>query len=101
MKTKMLGLEKIEQVAFILKAIGHPLRIRVIDLLRKDKELTVNQLCELLDAEQSLLSQHLAKMKLKGVLGNRRAGKNVYYFLKLKEVLKVMDCMESCQLSHL
>ena len=97
MKTEILDLEKIEKVAGILRVIGHPLRIQVIDALRETNELTVNELCRRLSVDQSLLSQHLAKMKLKGVLSNRREGRNIFYSLKLKEVLKVMDCMRDCQ----
>ncbi|MGI9542563.1 MAG: ArsR/SmtB family transcription factor [Cyclobacteriaceae bacterium] len=98
MKTETLDFEKLEKVADILRVIGHPLRIQVIDALRKSNELMVNELCSILDVDQSLLSQHLAKMKMKGVLSNRREGRNIFYSLKLKEVLKVMDCMRDCQI---
>ena len=102
MKTKVetLSIEKIEKVAFILKAIGNPLKIGILDLLRVHQELMVSQLSEKLEAEQSLISHHLNGLKLKGILGSRRDGKNIYYHLKLKEVVKVLDCMQSCQLER-
>jgi ArsR family transcriptional regulator len=65
--------------------------------LTKHDELTVNEIVEKLGTEQSLTSHHLSTMKLKGVLNNRREGKNIYYALKLREVTKVIDCMEQCQ----
>ena len=99
MKTKNIDLEKLEKVAAILKAVGHPVRIQVVNLLRDGKELSVNKLCEMLDVDQSLLSQHLSKMKLKGVLASRREGRNIFYSLKLMEVLKVMECMRSCRIN--
>jgi ArsR family transcriptional regulator len=37
-------------------------------------------------------------MKLKGILESRRDGKNIFYRLKLKEVLKVIQCMQHCSL---
>jgi len=98
MKTGTLDIKKVEKVAFILKAIGNPLRIGIIDALRVNEELTVNQISTRLEAEQSLVSHNLLNMKLKGILDSRREGKNIYYRLKLKEVLKVIECMENCDM---
>ncbi len=90
--------EKMEQVAFILKTIAHPLRISIISLLVTNGKLCVNDICKLLNSEQSLTSHHLSNMKLSGILGNVREGKNMYYFLKLKEVITVISCMNKCEL---
>jgi len=101
MKTGTLDIKKVEKVAFILKAIGNPLRIGVIDILRTNDELTVNQISNQLDAEQSLVSHNLLNMKLKGILDSRREGKHIYYRLKLREVLKVIECMENCDMDSI
>ena len=93
-----LDSEKLEQVAFILKTIAHPLRISIISLLVSNDKLCVNEICELLGSEQSLTSHHLSNMKLSGILGSAREGKNMYYFLKLKEVVTVITCMNKCEL---
>ena len=93
-----LDSEKLEQVAFILKTIAHPLRISIISLLVSNEKLCVNDICELLGSEQSLTSHHLSNMKLSGILGSVREGKNMYYFLKLKEVVTVITCMNKCEL---
>ncbi len=98
MKPGTLDIKKVEKVAFILKAIGNPLRIGIIDALRVNDELSVNDISRRLQAEQSLVSHNLLNMKLKGILESRREGKNIYYRLKLKEVLKVIECMENCNL---
>ena len=92
-----LSTEKFEKVAFILKTVAHPLRLGVIDLLTHRERLSVNEICEKLNAEQSLVSHHLTNMKLKGILGSSREGKNIYYFLKMQEVVKVIACMENCE----
>jgi DNA-binding transcriptional ArsR family regulator len=97
-----LSPEKLEQVAFILKTIAHPTRIAVISILKNGERLSVNEICEKLGgAEQSLTSHHLSNMKLKGVLGSERKGRNIYYFLKLDEVIKVINCVESCNIPSL
>lgn len=90
--------EKLERVAFILKTIAHPLRISIISLLVSNEKLCVNDICELLSSEQSLTSHHLSNMKLSGILGSAREGKNIYYFLKLQEVITVINCMNRCEL---
>lgn len=91
-----LRVEKLEKMAFILKTIAHPLRLGVIDLLTHHDRLPVNEICEKLNAEQSLISHHLNNMKLKGILGSSREGKNIYYHLKMEEAIKVIACMEGC-----
>ncbi len=90
--------EKLEKVAFILKTIAHPLRINVISLLMENDRLCVNEICQKLGSEQSLTSHHLSNMKLTGILGSEREGKNMYYFLKLKEVVSVIECMNKCEM---
>ncbi len=93
-----LDAEKLEKVAFILKTIAHPLRISIISLLVANEKLCVNDICDQLNSEQSLTSHHLSNMKLSGILGSTREGKNMYYFLRLKEVVTVITCMNKCEL---
>jgi DNA-binding transcriptional ArsR family regulator len=88
--------EKLEKVSFILKTIAHPLRIGIIGLLVENGKMCVNDICEKLDSEQSLTSHHLSNMKLAGILGSERNGKNINYYLKLTEVVEVIRCMNHC-----
>jgi ArsR family transcriptional regulator len=89
--------QKLEKAAFILKTVAHPARLAIIDMLRKSKKLSVSEICEALEIEQSLTSHHLNNMKVKGILGSERDGKQIYYFLKEKDVAKLIDCIENCQ----
>jgi len=90
--------KQLEKVADILKSIAHPLRINIVELLIENDRLSVNQICDILKSEQSLTSHHLNNLKMKGVLENERIGQNIYYSLKLKEVIKVINCMKECDL---
>lgn len=92
----VIDIEKLDKVAFVLKTIAHPLRIGIVELLTNNDKLSVNEICGMLGSEQSLISHHLSNMKLKGILSSTRDGKNIYYSLKLKEVTKVIDCIEDC-----
>jgi DNA-binding transcriptional ArsR family regulator len=88
--------EKYEKAAYILKAIAHPTRLAIIQLLEQENSLSVNEICEALDCEQSLISHHLINMKLRGILQSQKNGLNMYYSLKEHEVSKILSCIENC-----
>jgi len=49
-----------------------------------------------MDIEQSMLSHHLSKMKANGVLCSEKKGKNNFYSIADRRVLKIFDCIDSC-----
>lgn len=96
MNAAISNTDKLEKAAYILKTVAHPARLAIVDMLRRGRKLSVTEICENLGMEQSLTSHHLNTMKLKGILGCERDGKQVYYHLKEKDVAKVLDCIENC-----
>lgn len=92
----LLSAEKLEKAAYVLKTVAHPLRLGIVDILRNRDRVSVNEICEILSAEQSLTSHHLNNLRAGGVLGCSREGKQVFYFLKHKEVAQIIDCIEQC-----
>lgn len=64
----------------ILKALSDDTRLRILNLLDMD-ELTVTEICQALNRNQSIISKHLTRMRLIGIVGDRRKGLNVYYSL--------------------
>lgn len=91
---KLLEDEKrIDKAAYVLKAIAHPLRIKIIQMLNENKELNVSTIYKNLNAEQSLISHHLINMRDKGILDIRRNGKNIYYFLVDSAVSEIIECI--------
>ena len=66
-----------EATAF-LKALAHEGRLRILCHLA-DGEKSVTELERLLDARQSAVSQQLARLRLEGLVENRREGKVIYY----------------------
>jgi DNA-binding transcriptional ArsR family regulator len=91
-----LSIEKMEKVAFILKTTAHPTRIAIVQLLAAQESLSVTEISDKLNVEQSLLSHHLSGMKLKGILSSTRDGKNIFYSLKMREVIDVIQCLAGC-----
>ncbi|MEO5378573.1 MAG: metalloregulator ArsR/SmtB family transcription factor [Magnetococcus sp. DMHC-6] len=68
----------IEKVARCMKALAHPLRLKVIVALN-DKELSVQELVEAVGTTQSNVSQHLTIMRDKNILSSRRLANQVFY----------------------
>jgi DNA-binding transcriptional ArsR family regulator len=91
--------EQIEKAAGMLKAIAHPVRISILNYLEDGKKLTVTELHELLQIEQSTTSHHLGILKDKGVLSSKREGKNTYYFLKHINLANIIECVSSCSVN--
>ena len=67
-----------ELIARRFRALGDPLRVRMLDLLR-DQELSVTTLADQLGAGQQNVSKHLALLVEAGMLARRKQGNHVYY----------------------
>ncbi len=95
--TQRIDQSKIERAAYVLKAVAHPVRIGIIDILDQSDRLSVTELQELLGIEQSLLSHHLSNLRDKGILTTQRDGKNVYYSLADRTITGIIDCINGCK----
>lgn len=86
--------------ADVCKALGHPLRIQVIDILQ-DKELCFTDILDLTGGLKSNLSQHLSVMTKKGILITRREGQCVYFKLSSKKVAQACQLMREVLIESL
>lgn len=80
-------MDKIEELAHILKACGHPLRLKILCAIERQEEPCVTELWNCLEQAQPVVSQHLAVLKRKGIVraqaqGNRRVYSIVDPFIK-------------------
>jgi DNA-binding transcriptional ArsR family regulator len=91
-----LNIDQLEQAVSMLKAIAHPMRISIISLLEDGRRMTVTEIHEKLQIEQSTTSHHLGILKDKGVLSSKREGKNTLYFLRNENLGKILDCIGRC-----
>lgn len=96
MRISDLSPEELDRAANMLKAIAHPMRISILNYLEDGKKLTVSEIHELLNIEQSTTSHHLGILKDKGILNSQREGKNTYYFLKHDTLSNIVDCIGKC-----
>lgn len=83
----------VETTARMLRCLGHPVRLRILDYLERRDEATVTEVYEALEIEQAVCSQHLNLMRDKGILARRKDGVNVYYRLGDPRALKVLSCL--------
>ncbi len=93
----MIPVEKLEKASEMLKAIAHPMRIAIVDMLADEQSLTVTEIHETLKIEQAVASHHLSIMKNKGVLISERNGKNCHYKLKHPRLSQIVSCIDKCQ----
>ncbi len=93
-----LDAERINQIAYILKGIGHSVRLQIISQLKDGAECSVGEIQQNLEVEQTVLSHHLAKMRDLGLLTNRREGKSIYYRLKDQQIAQIISCMQKCDI---
>ena len=80
----------IEHLSQILRAMSHPNRIIIINLLSKSKRLSVGEICERTGFAQPLVSHHVLDMNLKGILNLERDGRNAYYSLTDSKPIKIL-----------
>ena len=76
--------------AEFFRTLGHPARIRLLQLLR-DGERTVGALQVALGLDSSSTSQQLAALRKQGLVESRREGTNVYYRVKDRRTLELLE----------
>src|SRR5579872_5274353 len=86
--------------ASIFQALGHPTRIAIVELLR-DGELSAGVIQERLGIEQANVSQHLAVLRSRQILINRKEGNQVFYSLRSPVLVEVLDIMRRYLKTHL
>jgi len=81
--------DNIDSAARALKAIAHPLRLRILCVLNED-EYCVQDIVEIVGTSQSNISQHLAVLRDKGVLATRKDANRVYYRVSNPRTLQLI-----------
>ena len=78
--------------ASLFQALAHPTRIAILELLREG-ELPAGTIQDRLGVEQANLSQHLAVLRSRQIVPNRKEGNQVFYSLRSPVLLEVLDIM--------
>jgi DNA-binding transcriptional ArsR family regulator len=91
--------EDIERASRSLKAMSHPLRLKILCTLG-DEEISVQEIVEHVGTSQSNISQHLAILRDKGILASRKDANRVYYRVSDSRTLKLIGMMREVFCSH-
>lgn len=93
---KLSGNRKMcDEAAEVLKAVAHPLRLRIVAVLCERTE-HVNGLAGRLQAPQSIVSQQLRILRMRGLVSSTRENGLAVYRLAEPNLKKVVNCMEGC-----
>lgn len=84
---------EIEKTAEKLKAISHPLRLKILCNLA-GSELTVHKIMQRTGTSQSNISQHLGHLRDKGIVDSRRDANKVYYRVGDMRILNMISMMK-------
>src|SRR5437763_3202958 len=83
--------EQAERMAVIAKALGDPIRLQLVDVLKKHAgEVCVCELVPLFEISQPTLSHHLGKLRAAGIVDSERRGLWAYYYVR-PEALKELS----------
>ena len=98
MPDKELKMREVKQLDFeaeadVLKVLAHPVRIQIAYGLSEVGDCNVKNIWSCLGLPQSNVSQHLNLMKSRGLIGSRRQGVEMHYFLKDSRVRDLINCL--------
>jgi len=85
--------QKNKIAAEMLKAIAHPIRISIVELLANSEQMNVTEIFNALDIKQAIASHQLNTLKDKGVLDSEREGKKTYYSIKDPNIITAVNLL--------
>ncbi|MEH6457389.1 MAG: metalloregulator ArsR/SmtB family transcription factor [Cocleimonas sp.] len=95
----MVKEEDVQIASRSLKAISHPLRLKILCILGEN-EVSVQDIVEYVGTSQSNVSQHLAILRDKGILASRKEANRVFYRVEDARTLKLIVMMQEVFCSH-
>jgi ArsR family transcriptional regulator len=99
METLLHADEDIERASRSLKAMSHPLRLKILCTLG-DQEVSVQDIVDKVGTSQSNISQHLAILRDKGILASRKDANRVFYRISDTRTLRLIDMMREVFCPH-
>lgn len=80
-----------DEYAHIFKALGHPSRLQLLELLAQGREMSVSELTEAMPREESTVSRHLSLLNQYGLVSVRQEAQNRFYSLNPERVRQVFQ----------
>jgi ArsR family transcriptional regulator, arsenate/arsenite/antimonite-responsive transcriptional repressor len=89
---KMISFEEAEIRSRIIKAMAHPVRLMIVDML-KEGESTFSKINSVFNSDKSTISKHLLVLKEAGILSSRKSGADMIYRLETPCVMDFFGCV--------
>ena len=87
--------EKLQYSSELMRALAHPLRLKILEFIDGHGEINVNKIYKTLNIEQSITSQHLRILRLAGVVDCTRDGKFMHYNINYEVVAKAHKAVKN------
>jgi DNA-binding transcriptional ArsR family regulator len=91
-KTAIYDDNDINRAARCIKAMSHPLRLKILCVLGTNS-VSVQDIVEQVGTSQSNISQHLAILREKNILGSKKEANRVYYYIDDNRMLQLINMM--------
>lgn len=89
------GFERnIQKASSILRAISHPLRLKILNYISQNRKVNVNSIYSTLHLDQSITSQQLRILRDADVVEAERSGKEIYYSLNIERLKAVAETLQ-------
>ncbi len=89
----LIPLEAMSEAAMCLRTLAHPHRLRMVQMLLAE-EFTVGELAEACGIAPHVASEHLGRMRDRGLLESERRGRCIYYSIAEDGLSGIMGCVE-------
>jgi len=90
-----LNAEKLHVSSEMLRAMAHPLRLRIIEFIDKNGSINVNKIYNTLRLEQSITSQHLRVLRAADIVQASREGKFIHYSLNYEKIGQALQAIRT------
>ena len=90
-----LDQEKLLISSEILRALAHPLRLKILEFIDKNDSINVNKIYNTLKLEQSITSQHLRILRINGLVITKRDGKYIHYSVNYDGILNAVNSVNN------
>ncbi len=87
--------EKLQTSSEILRALAHPLRLKILSFIDQNGTINVNKIYNTLKLEQSITSQHLRILRVAGLVETRRDGKFIHYSIEYPKIANAVKAIHN------
>lgn len=92
-RPQLLSLDLLTEAAECLRTVAHPHRLRMVQMLLEG-DYTVGELAEACAIPSHMASEHLGRMKDRGLLTSKRDGRRIYYSVAEEGLADILACIE-------